>query len=44
MNEVGMKTTVGKFGSNGKTLTVMNDNGKSFEEIADLIENNWKKL
>jgi hypothetical protein len=26
------------------TLTSLNDNGKNFEQIADIIEKNWEKL
>lgn len=26
------------------SLTILNDEGASFEEIADIIEQNWKKL
>lgn len=39
----GFKTNTGTF-SNDTCLTEMNDNGKSFAEIADFIEANWEAL
>lgn len=39
-----MRTIVGGIPDIQKTLTSMNDNGKSFDEIADFIDANWEKL
>lgn len=39
----GMRTTSGEL-NNDCSLTSMNDNGSSFEQLADFIEKHWKKL
>lgn len=39
----GMADNAGKLGS-GKYLTFMNDQGFTFEEIANIIEKNWETL
>lgn len=39
----GMKNEVGQIDSD-TCLASMNDNGASFEQIADFIEKNWEKL
>ncbi len=38
----GMKTSTGQFKND--ELSAMNDDGKTFAEIADVIEQNWKDL
>jgi hypothetical protein len=46
----GMQSTDGRFMYEDKgisimnTLATLNDNGKSFEEIANVIEENWEQL
>ena len=42
----GMKSTSGelKFKGRYERLSALNDDGVSFEEIADIIQENWKKL
>jgi hypothetical protein len=49
MSIVGLKNMGGYFGDNedidkDKYLTNLNDSGKTFEEIAEIIENNWEAL
>jgi hypothetical protein len=43
----GLKTNEGNFNNRWErywSLTYLNDSGKSFEEIADIIEENWEEL
>jgi hypothetical protein len=40
----GMQSRTGKYDSESAGLTVMNDNGNTFFQIADVIEKNWEKL
>lgn len=42
MKWAGMKTESGELGD--RSLTGFNDEGKSFKEISDIIEENYKKL
>ncbi len=41
---VGMKFSDGYMMEKGECLSQLNDSGKSFSEIADIIEKNWKHL
>ena len=43
MKETGIHDSVGGL-PNGVCLSKLNDDGQSFEEIADIIERNWKIL
>jgi hypothetical protein len=42
--EAGMKTPLGSWADNKRSLIELNDDGKSFDEIADIIEENWRSL
>lgn len=44
MKYSGIKSNGGQIESLGSELTAMNDNGKSFNEIADIIEKHYKEL
>jgi hypothetical protein len=43
LNWAGLKNNEGNFGEIN-SLAEMNDQGASFREISDIIENNWRKL
>src|SRR6202035_3598922 len=43
-NEAGMASYNGVWRDTKQCLTSMNDGGKSFFDIADIIEQNWKEL
>lgn len=40
----GIKSQEGNIKGFKKSLSKLNDSGKSFSEIADIIEKNWRKL
>lgn len=44
MEWAGMNSDIGILENDAETLANYNDTGKSFLEIADIIEQNWKKL
>lgn len=44
MKWASMKSNIGVLSNDAETLSKYNDSGKSFLEIADLIEQNWKEL
>ncbi len=45
LEKLEMKHSAGLFGvGKSRCLASLNDNGKTFEEIADIIEENWRKL
>lgn len=44
MLETGVQTSHGVIPSHGDSLVCLNDSGKSFSDIADIIERYWKEL
>jgi hypothetical protein len=40
----GMNSSTGEFGIDGETLTVLNDRGESFNDIADRIDKDFELL
>lgn len=40
----GMDSVIGQYGNSSRSLVDLNDRGTSFEEIADIIEQNYEAL